>query len=492
MADSTEAETQTPSKQEEILSELSALAPTVEVRDCLRLYKVENNTKSLKSEFNKCNKDTLVATLAYLHVPNQNKYTKPACVNNLVCRVQNLFPDICTICGELYHLTRLEEPLLSCEMCGQGSHNSCVLELLNVQENEGITAKEVMAKINPSKMPGFHYLCGPCSEETIPEKDAGMLRRTACTIKSDSTEPKEVFDTNGEQIVAPTDSTPIQNKENEEEKAERATEGSTEMIPVNNNKSEEKINEPAGEGLTTSIPNVTRKKQEENKTTEKNEGVNEKKSKTVCDFYKKGTCRHGASGKGCHFEHPKPCTKLMRHGNKGPNGCTLGKDKCGFFHPKMCPSSLQKGTCFNKECKLRHISGTRHNIEEAERTSPSTPRGDNSKIHQNSFLEILNSFKQEVLAELDKKIAKVQVVQQPTIPASVASPTVSQTPYWQPVNQIMTQAPNWQQVTQPGMPAPTQAPNWQTAPPMGWNPTPQYQMMLGPVPGQMVPTLYQC
>ena len=36
--------------------------------------------------------------------------------------------------------------------------------------------------INPTGLPGIHYLCGACEDGTIPDKAAGLLKRKSSTI----------------------------------------------------------------------------------------------------------------------------------------------------------------------------------------------------------------------------------------------------------------------------------------------------------------------
>ena len=70
-------------------------------------------------------------------------------------------------------------------------------------------------------------------------------------------------------------------------------------------------------------------------------------SKPICRFYKQGTCRFGIAGRGCPHDHPPPCRKLIKHGNRGPNGCTLGRS-CDKFHPKCVPPLWVKGNALNQ------------------------------------------------------------------------------------------------------------------------------------------------
>ena len=61
------------------------------------------------------------------------------------------------------------------------------------------------------------------------------------------------------------------------------------------------------------------------------------KKDSVCRYYKRGSCKHGASGKKdgtCPYAHPKYCRNYVMYGNKSPRGCKKG-DQCNQFHPKM-------------------------------------------------------------------------------------------------------------------------------------------------------------
>ena len=80
-----------------------------------------------------------------------------------------------------------------------------------------------------------------------------------------------------------------------------------------------------------------------------------KKDKRVC---KKEICKHGISGKNCLFDCPKLCKKLMKHGNKGENGCNKGRD-CDKHHPRKCSTSITKLECFDDKCQFYHVKGTK-------------------------------------------------------------------------------------------------------------------------------------
>lgn len=187
---------------------------------------------------------------------------------------------------------------------------------------------------------------------------------------------------------------------------------------------------------------------------------------SICSFYRKGTCRYGASGRGCPKEHPKPCKKLLQNGTKAPHGCTLGRDRCDKFHPKMCPSSIRKGECFNSNCRMRHVQGTKRKpptdiaIGEKELTDTmnSNARGTTTSAQTNSdFLESMRLFKAEILESVRTEIAVIlstitPAAQNPSPPSTVAAntmgpPQTSVNPqYWTNPAAHMTNVNQWPQV----------------------------------------------
>ena len=144
--------------------------------------------------------------------------------------------------------------------------------------------------------------------------------------------------------------------------------------------------------------------------------------KKICIQYKQNNCKFGiasSEGKGCKFNHPKRCTKLMKHGTKAEKGCNLGK-KCADFHPKMCPLSIAKGECYDDRCTLCHGKGTRRKekerVDKKGSKSKSAPdetkvintdseSNENQKTLQQSFLEQISLLKKELQEAMDLKIS---------------------------------------------------------------------------------------
>ena len=127
-------------EQQQVVAALCAAAPSNDVRDCLRKYDPSKPGWQIEAALKKFQKKLLVETLAYLGVPGMNEFQAAALPHELVCRVQNLFPDQCHLCHQSYCIKLDDKPIVSCAQCGQGCHNQCVLQLLNITEadlNEG-------------------------------------------------------------------------------------------------------------------------------------------------------------------------------------------------------------------------------------------------------------------------------------------------------------------------------------------------------------------
>ena len=93
----------------------------------------------------------------------------------------------------------------------------------------------------------------------------------------------------------------------------------------------------------------------------------------ICSLLKLGKCPHGVSGKtpsndqsACKMFHPPRCSKFIKNSTHKKFGCRRG-DKCKFCHPQHCPTSLSDKSCYDEDCLLVHIVGTkRHKPKERE------------------------------------------------------------------------------------------------------------------------------
>ena len=75
--------------------------------------------------------------------------------------------------------------------------------------------------------------------------------------------------------------------------------------------------------------------------------------------------------KGCKFEHPARCFKIMHYGLKqfDDRGCDL---TCNKMHPRMCHKDMKYGNCKDRNCKKRHLA-TRGNTRPKSSISNRSP-----------------------------------------------------------------------------------------------------------------------
>ena len=394
--------------QSEVLAELCALATSSEIRDCIRLFDSEKSVYLMSATFNRKSKLIITSTLEYLGVEsNWDDYVKPECVASLVQRLKNLLPSQCTFCNKLYVANKDDPPLLPCSRCGLEAHRKCVLHTLRIENG---TASEVRTLINPFGLSCLHYFCSDCDTSTaVPQK---ILLVDKHTSKLSINNVNEATIKASEFPNSPFVSTKPDDKEKEEFREPPAA------AKINN--------------------------------------------KNNCRYYMKGRCKHGIKGNACKFLHPKPCTKLLRHGYRSKYGCSKGKD-CEFFHPKMCPTSLTKGECSFESCSLRHVKGTKFNRGDATsggvvgrnecntknaRLSPTKSSICNTP--QPNFLDAVRLMKTELLEAMDLKInalmnqsrAPVQS-QFPTQWGRPMQPLMEGTPYMNSSNVVVPPPPLW-------------------------------------------------
>lgn len=427
---------------EYVLGELCANTTNNDVRDVLRRYQPSLTTKQLTSRLGSYLKDTLEKVAVYLNCDSKGK--KDEIVLNIIVRIQNLLPDTCQICHETFTFKTVDDPLLACDICGQEVHKPCFLKLL------GLTSQDGPANINPLQIPGLHYLCKPCEDEVIPKDQIPKRYEPpeACTICDRNCPHKQKPNPNSWELSIITDarnnadrnavssgSTSSQHDyadmttdEPPITSTQLAKKGVTPPISSNAQPVVSPATEPGNtpnETETINISDVHEPVAEVDNTSGVTPGDNEtatKRSKRICNFYKKNICKHGQKGKNCPFQHPVPCKKLMLHGTNKEKGCKLGK-KCPEFHPKMCFNSIQKSKCVDTKCTLMHIRGTwkkndvkqSHHEEGQKTTSNKTESPD-------SFLEMVRLLEVKLMEAMDLKLATLlsQLPQLRTVPQQTA------------------------------------------------------------------------
>ena len=330
--------------REHIVAALAAEAPSDAVRDCLRKYDPKKTDGQIEASLKQSRKTILVDTLAYLGVPNMEQYRAEALPHELLCRIQNLFPDLCHLCNTKYCVKLGDRPVVSCASCGQGCHNECVLQLLGISQEELSEENQYgAALLNPNAAVGFVYLCGYCQKLVLPQKDK-LKQKTAAKRQPVNT------------------ATP----------ATGAPNGGTEAVVIVEEESsvvsEGAANTPRATPTDQHNENNGNHTHTQQVVHSRNEQVDGGHATAVCKFFRMGRCKHGISGKkdgNCLYSHPKPCRKFLNNGPKSRGGCTKGTS-CTLFHPKICHTSLRKRTCFREDCKFLHIKGTKRTQEQQE------------------------------------------------------------------------------------------------------------------------------
>jgi hypothetical protein len=404
-----------------VLAKLCQESPSTTIRNLLRLYNPKKNTKDIRAKLNSCSKDDLVMALDYLGVSNQVIYIKESVAHNLICRIENLLPDKCGICEQIYCTN------LPCKKCGQEAHRECVQDITSSNQIEDIPA--IMAAI-----PGLHYLCPTCEIATIPEQ--GTLLKSIQKQRSNTT--PEVTILSQSSLVKSTKSVAdgLDNPDIQHNEQERADADSTQssQVPAPSTYTSETADVEVGAEQNTSMHiQVT------------NKSRNNCPNQPICRHFLKGNCIHGMSGKsnnGCKYRHLKTCNKILKHGTRGKYGCNKG-NKCEHFHPKMCSSSLIKGVCFDPECNLNHVKGTKridekqkppvktntaeslplhasqhgvnHPISNASQSTAQRTSNENVSKQNDSvdFLSMMCSMKEEIMRALDLKLTSLLPLIQP-------------------------------------------------------------------------------
>ena len=116
--------------KEAILAYLAVKAEDEDVKQTLRLYDPNLTLKELRRKLSAHDKEKLIKTMTFMGISDQELYTKPTVVHNLICRIQNLFLVFCPLCQCSNTVNVDDIPILECALCKQSAHTQCVLNLL--------------------------------------------------------------------------------------------------------------------------------------------------------------------------------------------------------------------------------------------------------------------------------------------------------------------------------------------------------------------------
>ena len=100
-----------------VISDLIAAAPKEEIKGILRIYEFVKSTRVLKKDFNRRSIGEMQRTSVYLNCCDNTEYLKHELINNIICRIQNLFPDKYHLCKEVYSVNNDDKSFLPCIEC---------------------------------------------------------------------------------------------------------------------------------------------------------------------------------------------------------------------------------------------------------------------------------------------------------------------------------------------------------------------------------------
>ena len=417
---------QKASEINDLIAELCLDAPSENVRSCLRSYQVGRSVAQIERDILKNKKEILCATGEFLRIPECAKFNKKELAHHIICRVQNLLPDVCGICSERYQIKLEETALLECAVCGQGVHAKCWYSLLNIDPvaigSVNITVNDY---VNPSNLPGIHYLCTVCEERTIP---SNTKQKNSTGVQPPHSTINTTNDKYANSIVVDDATT-----------ANLSSNSTCEGIETSDQNAIDngKTIQDSGTDSTYSAPVISNTDSIDN--TSNKPDASKSKVETVCRFFRRGTCKHGLRGTECRYQHPQMCRKFTQHGTRQPHGCNLGKS-CKLFHPLMCLDSLRKSECLDEKCTYQHIKGTRRqpklitnsissqvapparNDHTQAKDSNSADNSDPPLIPVNEcqpdhFLEVVRLLKAEILSTMNERLAsltaQIQNIQRP-------------------------------------------------------------------------------
>ena len=104
------------------------------MRRHIQLYEYGRGTEHIRKKLSQITNEQLTNLLVFLNNKKGNKKTptlKKDLVHDIIDRIQNLLPDICSFCDKTYKLEFDEQSIMQCAHCHQSSHKECVVNMIN-------------------------------------------------------------------------------------------------------------------------------------------------------------------------------------------------------------------------------------------------------------------------------------------------------------------------------------------------------------------------
>ena len=153
-----------------------------------------------------------------------------------------------------------------------------------------------------------------------------------------------------------------------------------------------------------------------------------KHSEIICNFYKRGKCKYGKSGrtkdqngKVCEFSHPPTCKRFELYGFK-EGGC---KDKkCGKLHLSFCKIFMRYQNCkYGEKCNFFHPK----KLKNSSHSNVIIPSATEERKNL-TYAQIVKSHSQPQIQKYEQSafLVQPQYVQQPVQQQHYVQPAQSQ------------------------------------------------------------------
>ena len=286
-------------------------------------------------------------------------FTKESLINRIILGIRALLPSQCSDCNQQYiaEFDPEVDPLFTCHMCYQGSHDCETVKDLH----------SALGSTSTALLSGHVWLCSNCHSTGVPIKPRKSKSRHNSLTQNDA------------------------------------------LSRIRDKLLSQDIHSPANqspEPISSGVDSVLRRDLQDEPSTHLQSLSRER----ICQKYKTGKCPHGIGGnklvndQKCDKEHPKRCFKFCRFGTKHKHGCKKG-NSCDYFHPSLCKFSLQKRICTNKEFKYVHLKGTKRD----EQSSSSSKENDRTSAVK--VPPIIKNGKEEDSSEPDHFLELKRLVQ---------------------------------------------------------------------------------
>ena len=167
-----------PASTEDILAGLCATAPSVDIRDCLRMYNPNHSNKQHKTEFSKCSNPPLLLpwitcmSLARMSLRSLHAST-PLFAESRTFYLMN----VASVEKNTVSLWKRCICLLVKSVAK--AHTTSVYGItsgVQASDQEEFRPNDALEKLNPTSLTALHYLSSACEATTIPDKEAGLLK----------------------------------------------------------------------------------------------------------------------------------------------------------------------------------------------------------------------------------------------------------------------------------------------------------------------------